>query len=159
MTSTIVLSFPFFCSNKGFIGTFIGFRPYLRDLLRMQKSTQSLDMTNCGDEEPLKVFLSNLPIFSCWKCYTIESLFGKMSSGLTLLSNSGFSRLLMLVQGVPTSLEWVKNNLLILRSLRAKRATFRKNRILLQEIAYSASFVNCKIENGIFQQLCSIYLM
>ena len=97
MTSTIVLSFPFFCSNKGFIGTFIGFRPYLRDLLRMQKSIQSLDMTNCGDEEPLKVFLSNLPIFSCWKCYTIESLFGKMSSGLTLLSNSGFSRLLMLV--------------------------------------------------------------
>ena len=65
LTSTIVLSFPFFCSNKGFIGTFIGFRPYLRDLLRMQKSIQSLDMTNCGDEEPLKVFLSNLPIFSC----------------------------------------------------------------------------------------------
>ena len=104
------LVFPLFCSNKGFIGTFIGFRPYLRDLLRMQKSIQSLDMTNCGDEEPLKVFLSNLPIFSCWKCYTIESLFGKMSSGLTLLSNSGFSRLLMLVlekylQGVPTCLE------------------------------------------------------
>ena len=63
------------------------------------------------------------------------------------------------LQGVPTSLEQVKSNVLILRSLRAKQPTFRKNRILLQEIAYSASFVNCKIENGIFQQLCSICLM
>ena len=63
------------------------------------------------------------------------------------------------VQGVPTSLEWVKSNILILRSLRAKQAIFRKNRILLQKIAILALFVNCKIENGIFKQLCSSCLM
>ena len=138
MTSTIVLSFPFFCSNKGFIGTFIGFRPYLRDLLRMQKSIQSLDMTNCGDEEPLKVFLSNLPIFSCWKCYTIESLFGKMSSGLTLLSNSGFSQLLMLVQGVPTCLEYCP------KSLWAKQASFTKKFVFCsKKLLFLAFFENC----------------
>ena len=76
LTSTIVL-FPFFCRNKGFIQTFIGFRPYLRDLLRMQKSslrsffncTQSLDMTWQMAESG---FLGNLPIFSCWKCYRIS---------------------------------------------------------------------------------------
>ena len=62
-----------------------------------------------------------------------------------------------IVQGVPISLEWVKSNVLMLRSLRANRATFRKNHILLQKIAFSASFVNCKIENGIYKQLFRIY--
>ena len=68
-------------------------------------------------------------------------------------------RLMKKLQGVPTSLEQVKSNVLMLRSLRAKRATFRKKCILLQKIAFSALFVNCKIENGIFQQLFSNQLM
>ena len=63
------------------------------------------------------------------------------------------------LQGVHTSLEWVKSNVLMLRSIQVNRATFRKNHILLQKIAFSASFVNCKIENGIFQPLCSNCLM
>ena len=63
------------------------------------------------------------------------------------------------IQGVPTSLEWVKSNVLMLRSLRAKRATFRKKCILLQKIAFLALFLNCKNENGIFKQLCSNCLM
>ena len=53
------------------------------------------------------------------------------------------------LQGVPTSLEWVKSNVLMLRSLQAKRATFRKKCIMLQKIAFSSFFVHCKIENGI----------
>ena len=62
------------------------------------------------------------------------------------------------LQGVPTSLEWVENNVLILRSLRAKRAAFRKKCILLLKIAFSAFFVNCKIENGILSNFSPIDL-
>ena len=47
----------------------------------------------------------------------------------------------------------------IVACLRAKRASFTKKVCIpLKKIAFSAFFVNCKIENGIFQHLCSNYL-
>ena len=59
------------------------------------------------------------------------------------------------MQVVQTSLEQVK--FIFLKFANESKNT--KKCILLQKIAFSAFFANCKIENGIFQQVFSIFLM
>ena len=49
------------------------------------------------------------------------------------------------LQGVPTSLEWVKSNVLMLRSLQAKRATFRKKTYFAPKNSFFSLI--CQLQN------------